>query len=113
MLPTPEDHALDRNVIFSPKRGEGSSLDLPHISEREGTVCCYKLSVVDVVLFLLRTLKSALIRALSLTFQSNKPHNTRCQIDTTWVFHTILTVVFRFEQSPRHAVHEKINAVFW
>ncbi|CAB4031187.1 cyclin-Y [Paramuricea clavata] len=29
------DHNFDRNAIFSPKRGDGSSLDLPHISERE------------------------------------------------------------------------------
>jgi hypothetical protein len=32
------DQNFDRNVIFSPKRGDGSSLDLPHISEREGKI---------------------------------------------------------------------------
>ena len=30
------DHNFDKSAIFSPRRGDGSSLDLPHISEREG-----------------------------------------------------------------------------
>ena len=32
------DHNFDKNAIFSPRRGDTSSLDLPHISEREGKI---------------------------------------------------------------------------
>ena len=32
------DHNFDKNAIFSPRHGDTSSLDLPHISEREGKI---------------------------------------------------------------------------